>query len=102
MSRNLTEESTTDDLIQPFQIDGAAVRGHVVRLGRAAVELLGSQAEVRGGKILGLGLDYTAVVGAIQHLCDDQSVVAAFVFEQPNMTELFGPPKPAERPESEL
>lgn len=68
----------------------------------ALIELLGGRAEVRKGKILGLGLDYAAVVGAIQHLCDDQSVTAAFVFEQPNMTELFGPPKPAERPESEL
>ena len=41
MSRKLTEESTTDDLIQPFQIDGAAVRGHLVRLGAAAAEMLG-------------------------------------------------------------
>ena len=44
MSRKLTEKSTTDDLIQPFQIDGAAVRGHLVRLGAAAAELLGRHA----------------------------------------------------------
>lgn len=67
------------------------------------IELLGNQANVdHKGEVLGLGLDYAAVVRAVHHLCEDKSLNAEFVLEQPNVAELFGPPRTAGRPESEL
>lgn len=66
------------------------------------IRLLGSKAEVNlRGEVLGLGLDYTTIVRALYHLCEDKSINAAFVLEEPNATELFGPTRPAGRPESE-
>lgn len=63
MSRNLTEEATTDDLIQPFQIDGAAVRGHVVRLGPAAAEMLGRHTYPEAvSRLLGEAVALTALL----------------------------------------
>ena len=52
-------------------------------------------------EVLGLGLGYGAVVRALYHLCEDKSINATFILEHPNVTELFGPPRPAGRPESE-
>ncbi len=67
------------------------------------IKLLGSQAELGlDDEVLGLGLDYSAVVRAIYHLCKDRSINANFILEQPNVAELFGPPRPTGRPESEL
>ena len=73
-------------------------------LGLAAlIRLLGGDAEVRDdGEIVGLGLDYGATVRALHHLCTDRSINASFMLEQPNVAELFGPPRPIGRPESEL
>jgi hypothetical protein len=69
----------------------------------ALIKLMGSAAEVsRDDEVLGLGLDYGAVVRALYHLCNDRSVNAKFILEQPNAAELFGPPRPMGRPESEL
>jgi len=66
------------------------------------VALFGSTAGVdRNGIVTGLGLDYVAVVGVLQQLCEDRSVNAKFILEQPNVAELFGPPRPLGRPESE-
>ena len=68
----------------------------------ALIQLLGNEATVDyDGKVTGLGLDYAAVTRLLYHLCRDQSINATFVLEQPNVTELFGPPRPATRPESE-
>ena len=67
------------------------------------IELLGSDAGVGlDGKVLGLGLDYGAVVRALYHLGTSESMNAKFILEQPNVAELFGPARPAGRPESEL
>lgn len=67
------------------------------------IKLLGSRAELGpDGEVLGLGLDYSAVVRAIYHLCKDRSINANFILEQPNVAELFGPPRPIGRSESEL
>ncbi len=69
----------------------------------ALVSLLGCDPELdAGGSAMGVGLDYAAVAGALYQLCHDQSINAHFVVEQPNVAELFGPGKPAGRPESEL
>lgn len=66
------------------------------------IQLLGNEAAVDyDGKVTGLGLDYAAVTRLLYHLCQDQSINATFVLEQPNVIELFGPPRPATRPESE-
>ncbi len=66
------------------------------------VSLFGSTAGVdRSGTVLGLGLDYGSVVGVLQQLCEDRSLNANFVLEQPNVAELFGPTRPVGRPESE-
>ena len=51
---------------------------------------------------MGLGLDYGAVVRALYYLCQDHAINAKFILEQPNAAELFGPARPAGRPESEL
>jgi len=67
------------------------------------VTLLGNEAGIAPSqKVLGLGLDYGAVVHAIYHLCQIRAVDAQFVLEQPNAAELFGPGRPQGRPESEL
>ena len=66
------------------------------------VQLLGNQAGVDyDGKVTGLGLDYSAVTQLLYHLCQDRSINASFILEQPSLTELFGPPTPTTRPESE-
>ena len=68
----------------------------------ALVELMGRRADVDlQGKVIGLGLDYGAIVRALYHLCEDRSVDARFILEQPNALELFGPPPSVGRPESE-
>ena len=66
------------------------------------IELLGNDAEVTYGEVKGLGLDYGTVVRLLYHLCQDESLPAEFMIEQPNALELFGPPERAGRPESEL
>lgn len=67
------------------------------------ISLLGSDPGVdQTGKPTGLGLDYGAIVRAVHALCEDHSINARFLLEQPNATELFGPPLPVTRPESEL
>ncbi len=68
----------------------------------ALTELLGNDAAVNElGEVIGLGLDYGAVVRALYNLCKDQSVNAKFILEQPNALELFGQPQSTGRPESE-
>lgn len=67
------------------------------------IELLGRQADVdQDGVVVGLGLDYAAVVRALHHLCNVRGGNLRFVLEQPNLAELFGPLPTAGRPESEL
>jgi len=67
------------------------------------ISLMGADPGVdAAGKPTGLGLDYGAVVRAIHSLCEDHAINARFILEQPNATELFGPPRPVTRPESEL
>ena len=67
------------------------------------IRLMGSEADIGlDGQVVGLGLDYGAVTRALYHLCTDRSVEAKFILEQPNAAELFGPARPAGRPESEL
>lgn len=66
------------------------------------IKFMGRAAGKQHEEVTGLGLDYTAVVGAVSGLCGDHSVDASFVLEQPNAAEAFGPPRPEERPESDL
>ena len=67
------------------------------------IRLMGSEADIGlDGEVVGLGLDYGAVTRTLYHLCTDRSVDAKFILEQPNAAELFGPPQPGGRPESEL
>ncbi len=69
----------------------------------ALIQLLGGEADVGfDGEVVGLGLDYGAVVRALYYLCKDRSINADFILEQPNVAEMFGPIAPAGRPESEL
>ena len=69
----------------------------------ALIRLLGGEAGVDAdGTATGLGLDYAAVARALYHLCEDGSINAKFILEQPNAAELFGPARDDERPESEL
>jgi hypothetical protein len=66
------------------------------------LRLLGAEAQVLpGGEVIGLGLDYASIVRALHHLCNDGSINGNFMLEQPNIAELFGPPEPSGRPESE-
>ena len=67
------------------------------------IKLMGSDAHLgRNDEVLGLGLDYGAVVRALHRLCNDRSVNARFILEQPNLAEMFGRPRPTGRPESDL
>ena len=66
------------------------------------VRVLGSDPLMDGDEVLGLGLDYGAVVRLVYNLCEDGSISAPFRLEQPNAREMFGPPTPDRRPESEL
>lgn len=67
------------------------------------IALLGSAAGVdRDGQVVGLGLGYGEVVRMLYRLCQDGSINAEFRLEEPNVAELFGPPRPTGRPESEL
>ena len=67
------------------------------------IRLLGNDpGKNRHDVITGLGLSYAAVVRALYHLCQDQSINASFKLEQPNAAEMFGPPRPVGRRESEL
>lgn len=67
------------------------------------IRLLGDRAAVdENDQVTGLGMDYGAVVRAIHALCQDRSVTGDLILEQPNIAEMFGPPRPAGRPESDL
>jgi hypothetical protein len=66
------------------------------------IKFLGSDAGLEAGNITGLSLDYAAIVRAIYYLCEDKTVAADFVLEQPSALELFGPTRRAGRPETEL
>lgn len=67
------------------------------------IELMGRDADVDiTGKVTGLGLDYGEIVRAVYHLSQDKSLSAKFVLEQPNVADLFGPPRERSRRESEL
>lgn len=69
----------------------------------ALIRLLGEDADVTpDGEVLGVGVDYAGIVNALHQLCGDRSIDARFVLEQPGVGELFGPPQPSGRPESEL
>ncbi len=67
------------------------------------IRLLGNDVRMdRDGNVTGLGLDYAAVVRALCSMAKDGSITARFVLEQPNVTDMLGPVRPAGRPESEL
>ncbi len=67
------------------------------------IRLMGSDATVSSkGTVLGLGLDYGAVVHAVYSLCQAGALRAQFVLEQPNAAEMFGPGRGQGRRESEL
>lgn len=67
------------------------------------LEMLGRDVAIGpDNEVLGLGVDYAAIVRALYHLCEDDALDANFTLEQPNVAELFGPPRPQGRPESEL
>jgi flagellar basal body P-ring protein FlgI len=69
----------------------------------ALIQLLGNNAGVDlDGRVSGLGLDYGAVVAALYNLSRKGSLDAKLILEQPSAAELFGPPRPPGRPESEL
>lgn len=67
------------------------------------LELMGRDADAdETGTIVGLGLDYGAILRALHQLCREGAIDVPFVLEQPNAAELFGPTPAAGRPESEL
>jgi flagellar basal body P-ring protein FlgI len=66
------------------------------------LRFLGRAPTPRGSEVLGVGLDYAAVVRTLYYLCDAGHVNARFMLEQPNTLELFGPGLPPERPETEF
>lgn len=54
------------------------------------------------GKLLGLELDYGAVVEILYRLCESKAIDADLRWEDPGTDELLGPLQPMGRPESEL
>lgn len=69
----------------------------------AFVKTLGTEAGVTAaGEVLGLGLDYGAIVHLLYHLCRENVVNATFQMEEPNVAEFLGPGTLQGRPESDL
>ena len=67
------------------------------------IRMLGERAGVdHEGKVIGLGLDYGAVVHALFRLCQDRTIDAEFILEPSGVTDLLSPPPDSGRPESEL
>ncbi len=67
------------------------------------IKILGSDAGVAAnGDVLGLSLDYGAVVHLLYHLCQGGVVNANFQMEEPNVADLLGPGTTQSRPESDL
>ncbi len=54
------------------------------------------------GEVVGLGVDYTALIQAMQSLCQDRGINARFMLEQTTTMDLFGPLTRRGRPESKL
>jgi hypothetical protein len=54
------------------------------------------------GDVLGLGVDYTALIQAMQSLCQDSGINARFMLEQTTTIDLFGPLTRRGRLESKL
>lgn len=67
----------------------------------AMIRLMGEEAMVIGDEIMGLSLDYSAVVRALFHLAQDGSISAEFVFEQPDALDLTGATRQKSRPETD-
>ena len=65
------------------------------------IRLMGTDARVEGDKVVGLGLDYSAIVRALYHLAQDGSISAEFVLEQQGAAELLGPIRKQGRRETE-
>jgi hypothetical protein len=86
---NVATGSTSPPIPAPFDLP-------------ALIRLMGSDADVDyEGHAVGLGLDYGEVAASMYNLCNDHSVNAKFILEQPNIGELLGPLRPEGRPESE-
>jgi len=67
------------------------------------IALLGGDPDIGPtGQIIGVGLDYASIVRVLYFLTEAKAINAAFVLEEPNMADLFGPPRLEGRPESEL
>jgi|CXWL01.1.fsa_nt_gi flagellar basal body P-ring protein FlgI len=67
------------------------------------LKILGSDAGMTAsGGVLGLGLDYGAVVHLLYHLCQNRVVSANFQMEEPNFANVLGPGTTQGRPESDL
>ncbi len=67
------------------------------------IELLGELPPAPdSAEITGLGVDYATILQMLYELCHSRTINARFVMEQAGVTELFGPLRPAGRPESEL
>jgi len=67
------------------------------------IALLGGDPDIDPtGQIIGVGLDYASIVRVLYFLTEAKAINAAFVLEEPNMADLFGPPRLEGRPESEL
>lgn len=72
--------------------------GNVVEL----TKILGEDPGMEEGRVEGLGFDYTAVIHVLYKLCEQKSIRAAFMMEEVNYAEMFGPAARRGRPESEL
>lgn len=67
------------------------------------IRLMGSDADVDlDGKVLGLGVDYTVVVNALNRLAADGALDAKFILERANTEGMLGPRRAASRPETEI
>ena len=54
------------------------------------------------GKIEGLDLDYSVIVGVLYRLAAKKAINADVRWEEPNLEDFLGPLAPVGRPESEL
>jgi len=101
----LTANSETDDVTLFSRFRHSATLSEKLVVPPRVVDLIAALAdrpvEDDAGKLRGLGLTYSQIVGVLAALCEDGSIPAHLALEQVTTTDLFGPQRRPERPEAD-
>jgi hypothetical protein len=66
------------------------------------IEFLGGDPEIKRKSLMGLGVNYDAMIHLLHQLCAKRAINATFQWEEQSIEEIVGPLQPMGRPESEL